>query len=337
MSLSDLFNLPKILPMARILTGIQSSGKPHLGNILGAIKPAIELSKNEANESFFFIADLHSLTTIKDPQTRIDNTNAVAAAWLAFGFDTKKNTFYRQSRVPEVCELNWYLNCYTPFPMLANAHSFKDKSDRLADVNAGLFVYPVLMACDILLYDANIVPVGKDQKQHLEMTRDIASTINHQYGDVFVLPDAQIDESVMTIPGVDGQKMSKSYGNTIDIFQPDKALRKNIMKIVSDSTPLEEPKNPDTDNTFALYSLLASEEETKEMRENYLAGNYGYGHAKQALYELILKNFAKERELYDGYMNNLDELEKELSIGEEKAKLVAQDVLLRFKKAIGFA
>lgn len=323
--------------MARILTGIQSSGKPHLGNILGAIQPAVELSRDSQNESFFFIADLHSLTTIKDPQTRIENTNAVAAAWLAFGFDTKKNTFYRQSRVPEVCELAWYMNCYTPFPMLANAHSFKDKSDRLADVNAGLFTYPVLMACDILLYDANIVPVGKDQKQHLEMTRDIASAINHQYGEVFVLPEAKIDENVMTIPGIDGQKMSKSYGNTIDIFQPDKALRKNIMKIVSDSTPLEEPKNPDTDNTFALYSLLATEQQTEEMRANYLAGNYGYGHAKQALYELILEKYAQERQLYNDYMSNLDELEKELAIGEEKASAVASEVLLRVKKALGFA
>jgi len=334
---SYFFNLPKILPMARILTGIQSSGKPHLGNILGAIKPAIELSKDEGNESFFFIADLHSLTTIKDPKTRIENTNAVAAAWLAFGFDTSKNTFYRQSRVPEVCELNWYLNCFTPFPMLANAHSFKDKSDRLADVNAGLFTYPVLMACDILLYDAHVVPVGKDQKQHLEITRDIASAINHQYGEIFVLPEAKIDEQIMTIPGIDGQKMSKSYGNIIDIFQPDKALRKNIMKIVSDSTPLEEPKNPDTDNTFALYSILADKEQAKAMREKYLAGNYGYGHAKQELFELIVEKFARERALYNDYMNNLDELEKQLSIGEEKARVIAREVLQRFKKAIGFA
>jgi len=197
--------------MARILTGIQSSGKPHLGNLLGAIIPAIELSKDDKNESFFFIADLHSLTTIKDAETRRENVNAVAAAWIACGFDTEKNLFYRQSRVPAVCELAWYLNCFTPFPMLANAHSFKDKSDRLADVNAGLFTYPVLMAADILLYDANIVPVGKDQKQHLEMTRDMASSFNHSYGDTFVLPEARIDDNLMTIPGTDGQKMSKSY------------------------------------------------------------------------------------------------------------------------------
>lgn len=322
--------------MARILTGIQSSGKPHLGNLLGAIIPAIELSKKPENDSFFFIADLHSLTTIKDPQTRIDNTNAVAAAWMAFGFDTEKNTFYRQSRVPEVCELTWYLNCFTPFPMLANAHSFKDKSDRLSDVNAGLFTYPVLMACDILLYDANIVPVGKDQRQHLEMTRDIASSMNHQYGEIFVLPEPRIDEQVMTVPGLDGQKMSKSYGNIIDIFQPDKKLRKNVMQIVTDSTPLEEPKNPDNDNVFALYSLLASEEQTAEMRQNYLGGNYGYGHAKQALYELIVEKYASQREAYNHYMNNLDELNSRLEKGEEKARKVAREVLDRVKSAIGF-
>ncbi len=323
--------------MARILTGIQSSGKPHLGNILGAMKPAIDLSNDPKNESFFFIADLHSLTTIKDPKTRIENTNAVAAAWLACGFNTKKNTFYRQSRVPEVCELNWYMNCFTPFPMLANAHSFKDKADRLADVNAGLFIYPVLMACDILLYDANIVPVGKDQRQHLEMTRDMASSFNHKYEEVFVLPEAQISEEVMTVPGTDGQKMSKSYGNTIDIFQADKPLRKNIMKIVSDSTPLEEPKDPDKDITFSLYSLLANDSQIEEMRQNYLGGNYGYGHAKQALYELIVEKFAKERETYNYYMENPALLEEELIKGEAKARKVAVKVLARVKSVLGFA
>ena len=322
--------------MARILTGIQSSGKPHLGNILGAMKPAIDLSNDPKNESFFFIADLHSLTTIKDPKTRIENTNAVAAAWLACGFNTKKNTFYRQSRVPEVCELNWYMNCFTPFPMLANAHSFKDKADRLADVNAGLFIYPVLMACDILLYDANIVPVGKDQRQHLEMTRDMASSFNHKYEEVFVLPEAQISEEVMTVPGTDGQKMSKSYGNTIDIFQADKPLRKNIMKIVSDSTPLEEPKDPDKDITFSLYSLLANDSQIEEMRQNYLGGNYGYGHAKQALYELIVEKFAKERETYNYYMENPALLEEELIKGEAKARKVAVKVLARVKSVLGF-
>ena len=322
--------------MARILTGIQSSGKPHLGNLLGAILPAIELSKNEANDSFFFIADLHSLTTVKDAQTRIDNTNAVAAAWLAFGFDTDKNTFYRQSRVPEVCELAWYLNCFAPYPMLANSHSFKDKADRLSDVNAGIFTYPVLMACDILMYDANIVPVGKDQRQHLEMTRDIANTFNHAYGETFVMPEAQINEQVMTIPGTDGQKMSKSYGNIIDIFQPDKKLRKNIMQIVTDSTPLEDPKDPDNDVVFSLYQLLASPEQTENMRQNYLGGNYGYGHAKQALFELIVEKYAKEREAYNYYMEHTDELNAKLETGEAKARTVALEVLNRVKAKLGY-
>ena len=322
--------------MARILTGIQSSGRPHLGNILGAIVPAIELSKNPKNESLFFIADLHSLTTIKDKTERIENTNAVAAAWLAFGFDTDKNIFYRQSKIPEVCELTWYFNCFTPYPMLANAHSFKDKADRLSDVNAGLFIYPVLMASDILMYDANFVPVGKDQKQHLEMTRDIANSFNHQYGETFVVPEAKIDDNVMTIPGIDGKKMSKSYNNIIDIFLPDKQLRKNVMRIVTDSTPLEEPKNPDTCNVFNIYKLLASEEEITQMRANYTGGNYGYGHAKQALFELILNKFEKERAAFNNYMENPDLLEEKLQAGEEKARVIGQEVLDRVKEKLGY-
>jgi tryptophanyl-tRNA synthetase len=322
--------------MSRILTGIQSSGKPHLGNLLGAIIPAIKLSEDPKNESLFFIADLHSLTTIKDADARIANVNAVAAAWLAFGFDTEKNLFYRQSRVPQVTELAWHLSCYTPFPMLANAHSFKDKSSRLSDVNAGLFIYPVLMACDILLYDANIVPVGKDQQQHLEMTRDIASSFNHQYGEVFVLPDAKIDDNVMTIPGTDGQKMSKSYGNTIDIFLPDKKLRKNVMGIITDSTPMEEPKNPDICNVFAIYKLLANAEQIKEMRANYEGGNYGYGHAKQALFELIVATYSHERETYNYYMEHLDELNAKLEAGEAKAAAIADVTLKKVRKVLGF-
>ena len=322
--------------MARILTGIQSSGKPHLGNLLGAILPAIELSKQPKNESLFFIADLHSLTAIKDREERQENTRAVAAAWLACGFDTDKNIFYRQSKIPEVCELTWYLDCFTPYPMLANAHSFKDKSSRLSDVNAGLFNYPVLMASDILMYDANFVPVGKDQQQHLEMTRDIASSFNHQFGETFVVPEAKIDKDVMTVPGTDGQKMSKSYGNTIDIFVPDKQLRKNIMAIITDSTPLEEPKDPDTCNVFALYQLLATEEQQKEMRGNYEGGNYGYGHAKQALYELILDIFSKERSMFNEYMDNPDLLEEKLQSGEQKARKIGLDVLNRVKSKLGY-
>ncbi len=322
--------------MARILTGIQSSGTPHLGNVLGAIIPAIELSKSETNESLFFIADLHSLTTIKDAEVRTQNVNAVAAAWLAFGFDTDKNIFYRQSRIPEVCELMWYLNCITPYPMLANAHSFKDKSERLSDVNAGLFTYPVLMAADIILYDADVVPVGKDQLQHLEITRDIANSFNHQFGETFVIPQAKIDESIMTIPGIDGQKMSKSYNNFIDIFLPEKQLRKVVMSIITDSTPLEEPKDPDTCNVFAIYKLLASSEEVDTLKQRYLAGNFGYGHAKQALFETIRDKFAEERKAYNYYMENGSELNRKLEEGEEKARAIAAQTMSKVRKKLGF-
>lgn len=322
--------------MSRILTGIQSTGVPHLGNLLGAIIPAIELSKKKENESFFFIADLHSLTTIKDAETLRNNTYATAATWLAFGFDIEKNTFYRQSDVTEVCELTWYLSCFTPYPMLANAHSFKDKSGRLADVNAGLFTYPVLMASDIILYDANFVPVGKDQQQHLEMTRDIASAFNNKYGETFILPEPLIDERVMIIPGTDGQKMSKSYNNYINIFLPDKELKKVVMGIVTDSTPLEAPKNPDTCNAFKLYALLANEADTKQMRENYLKGGYGYGHAKTALFELIMDKFKKERADFNYYMSEKTELEKKLLVGAEKARKVARPVLKRVREKLGY-
>ena len=325
--------------MARILTGIQSSGangEVHLGNILGAIQPGIALSQKEENEAFFFIADLHSLTTVKDAEVRKSNIYAVAAAWLAFGFDTDKNTFYRQSDIPEVCELTWYLNCFTPYPMLANAHSFKDKSDNLADVNAGLFDYPVLMACDILLYDAEFVPVGKDQKQHLEMTRDMASSFNHKYDETFVVPEPLIDERVMVVPGTDGRKMSKSYNNYINIFLPDKQLRKVVMKIETDSTPLEEPKNPDTCNVFALYSLLADEGQIAAMRQNYEGGNYGYGHAKQALYELIVEKYSSERSKYWDLMENKSLIDDLLKEGAEKAKKVARPVLQKVRTKLGF-
>ncbi|MBD99548.1 MAG: tryptophan--tRNA ligase [Verrucomicrobia bacterium] len=325
--------------MARILTGIQSSGsngEVHLGNILGAIVPGIELSKKAENEAYFFIADLHSLTTVKDAAIRAQNVRAVAAAWLAFGFDTDKNVFYRQSDVPEVCELTWYLSCFTPFPMLANAHSFKDKSNNLADVNAGLFNYPVLMACDILLYDANYVPVGKDQKQHLEMTRDIANSFNHKYGETFVVPEPMIDERVMVVPGTDGRKMSKSYDNYLNIFLPEKALRKSVMRIETDSTPLEEPKDPDSCNVFALYSLLANKEQIAEMRNNYTAGNYGYGHAKQALFELILDKYAEQRKFYDVLMSSPEEIDAKLLLGAKKASDTARPVLNKVRKKLGF-
>jgi len=307
-----------------------------LGNILGAIKPAIDLANEGSNEAFLFIADFHSLTTIKNAEERRLNVQSVAAAWLAFGLDTDKNTFYRQSDIIEVAELTWYLNCFTPFPMLANAHSFKDKSDRLSDVNAGLFTYPVLMASDILLYDAEIVPVGKDQLQHLEMTRDIAGSVNHTYGDTLVVPEARVQESTMYIPGIDGQKMSKSYGNFIDIFLPDKKLRKNVMKIVTDSKGMEEPKNPDTCNVFNIYKTMANPDQIGSMRDKYEAGGYGYGHAKQELYELILDRFGEEREAYIALMENPSKIEEELDKGAEKARRVAKAVVNRIREKLGY-
>lgn len=324
--------------MARILTGIQSTNIPHLGNILGAIIPAIELSQIPGNESFYFIADLHTLTSIKNAAFVRQNTYAVAACWLAFGLDYQKHYFYRQSRIPEVCELTWYLNCFTPFPMLTNAHSFKDKSKRLSDVNAGLFTYPVLMAADILLYDAEIVPVGKDQLQHLEMTRDIASSFNHlMQKKIFVLPQAKLKDETMIIPGTDGQKMSKSYNNFINIFLPEKELKKAIMSIVTDSTPLEAPKNPDTCTVFKLYKLLASEEETNKMRENYLKGGYGYGQAKTALFELIIHKFQQQRKIYTELINDIPTLERILQEGEEKARVIAQKKLQQIRSVLGYA
>ncbi|WP_445721322.1 tryptophan--tRNA ligase [Flavobacterium sp.] len=322
--------------MSKILTGVQSTGTPHLGNLLGAIMPAIEMANDPSNESFFFIADLHSITQIKDGKTLRANTYSVAATWLACGLDVNKVVFYRQSDVPQTTELSWYLSCFFQYKRLTLAHSFKDKADRLEDVNAGLFTYPMLMAADILLYDADFVPVGKDQKQHIEFTRVVAEKFNHQMGETLVLPEAKIDESIMVIPGTDGEKMSKSRNNTINLFLEDKALRKQIMTIQTDSTPLEDPKNPDTCNCFALYKLLASPEQTAEMRANYLAGNYGYGHAKQALFELTVEKFATVREKYNYYINNLEEVDALLKEGAAKASIVANGVLGRVREKLGY-
>ncbi len=322
--------------MAKILTGVQSTGTPHLGNLLGAILPAIEMAKNPDNESFLFIADLHSITQIKNGAELRQNTYSTAAAWLACGLDTNKIVFYRQSDVTETTELSWYLSCFFPFQRLTLAHSFKDKADRLDDVNAGLFSYPMLMAADILLYDANFVPVGKDQLQHIEITRDVASRFNHQMGETFVIPEAKTNEETMYVPGTDGQKMSKSRNNFINIFVDDKALLKQIKSIETDSTPLEEPKNPDTCNVFALYKLLGSTEEIADLRAKYEAGNYGYGHAKQALYDLMVVKFASEREKYNYYINNLEEVDKLLLEGAAKARKVAQSVLSRVREKLGY-
>lgn len=322
--------------MARVLTGIQSTGVPHMGNLLGAIAPAVAMANNEENDSLLFIADMHSLTQIKDGNELRENTYAVAATWLAFGLNPEKTIFYRQSDIPEVTELTWYLSCFFPYQRLTLAHSFKDKADRLSDVNAGLFNYPMLMAADILLYDAEIIPVGKDQLQHIEITRDVASRFNNIHGDIFVLPEAKTSEEVKIIPGTDGEKMSKSRNNFINIFQTDKKLRKQVMGIETDSKGLEEPKDPDTCNAFALYKLLATPEQTSAMRAKYEGGNYGYGHAKQELFELICDKFATERERFAYLMENKQEIDEALAIGAEKARKIASTTLKRVRAKVGY-
>tara|TARA_B100000963_G_scaffold359525_1_gene387095 strand:+ start:645 stop:1613 length:969 start_codon:yes stop_codon:yes gene_type:complete len=322
--------------MARILTGIQSTGVPHLGNLLGAIIPTINISLEKNNEMFAFIADMHSLTSIKEGDTIRENTYSVAATWLAFGVDIEKNVFYRQSDVTEAVELSWYLSCFMPFSRLQLANSFKDKSKKTDDVNSGLFSYPVLMAADILLYDAEVVPVGKDQKQHLEFTRDLADRINHQYGKILTKPEISLNNKTMYIPGVDGQKMSKSYGNTINIFDSDKNLRKSIMGIRTDNFSLEEPKTPDSCIVFQLYALLASEEQKKELATKYINGNFGYGHAKQLLFELICEKYGEERELYSELMRNKVILDEKLEIGAEKAKIIAKNTINRVRNVMGY-
>jgi len=322
--------------MARILTGIQSTGTPHLGNLLGAIIPAIEMANDPKNDAFLFIADMHSLTQIKDGNVLRQNTYSTAATWLAFGLDVNTSVFYRQSDIPQVTELSWYLNCFMPFKRLELAHSFKDKADRLEDVNGGLFTYPMLMAADILLYDAEIIPVGKDQLQHIEMTRDVATRFHAKLGETFVMPEAKIAKNTMLVPGTDGTKMSKSKNNYIDIFLADKKLRKQIMGIQTDSTPLEDPKDWKTCNLFALYQLLASDAQIAEMKANYENGNYGYGHAKQAFFELLIEKFAKERTLYNHYMANLSEIDAALKIGAQKANTIANTVLKRVRAKVGY-
>ncbi|WP_294670765.1 tryptophan--tRNA ligase [uncultured Fluviicola sp.] len=322
--------------MARVLTGIQSTGTPHLGNLLGAILPAIEMAKDQQNDSFLFIANLHTLTQIKDAELMRENTYSTAAVWLACGLDPEKTTFYRQSDVAEVTELMWHLLCFFPYQRLTLAHSFKDKADYLSDVNAGLFTYPILMAADILLYDAEIVPVGKDQKQHLEISRDVADKFNLKMGETFVLPDVKINEATQIVPGTDGEKMSKSRNNTINIFLPEKQLKKQVMSIVTDSKGLEEPKDPDTCHIFRLYELLASPSEIETMRANYLGGNYGYGHAKNSLLELILTKFSTQREKYDALMADKSQIDKALEIGASKARLIARETLKRVRSKVGY-
>jgi tryptophanyl-tRNA synthetase len=325
--------------MAKILTGIQSTGTPHLGNLLGAILPAIALSEKAENESFLFIADLHSTTQIKDGNILRKNTLSTAAVWLACGLNTDRVVFYRQSDVRQTTELSWYLSCFFPYQRLTLAHSFKDKSDRLSDVNAGLFTYPMLMAADILLYDAEVVPVGKDQLQHIEITRDVASRFNTQIGETFVLPESYIQEDTKLVPGTNGGKMSKSANNIINIFLDDKALRKQVMSIETDSTPLEDPKDIDTCKIFAIYKLLANESQIDEMIIRYANANrdFGYGHAKEMLFDLIVEKFKIERRLYNYYMNNPEDIERALVKGARKAGRIADIVLNRVREKLGFA
>ena len=322
--------------MARILTGIQSTGTPHLGNLLGAILPAIEMANQSEDDSFLFIADLHALTQIKESSQTKTNTYATAAAWLACGLDPQKTVFYRQSDVPQVTELAWYLNCFFPFSRLSLAHSFKDKADQLEDINAGLFTYPMLMAADILLYDSHQVPVGKDQLQHLEMTRDVANRFNSQFGETFLLPEAVLQESNMYVKGTDGGKMSKSKNNIIDVFLPEKQLRKQVMGIATDSTPLEEPKDPKSCTVFSLYSMVAQDTAVKQMRLQYESGGFGYGHAKQALLEILLNKFAPARTHFDKLMVKPQRMDKILQQGAIKAQSVANQTLSRVRKSLGF-
>ena len=322
--------------MAKILTGIQSTGTPHLGNILGAIIPAVEMANSSNEESYLFIANMHSLTQIKDQNILKENTFLTAATWLAFGLDSKKSCFFRQSDVPEVTELAWYLSCFFPYQRLKLAHSFKDKSDNLKDVNSGLFSYPMLMSADILMYDADIVPVGKDQLQHLEMTRDVASRFNNLMGDTFVVPEAKVQDDTKYIIGTDGEKMSKSKSNIIDIFLDDKKLRKQIMKIQTQSLSVEESKNLDQCNVFKLYKVIASEDQVKKLKSKYTKGGIGYGEAKELLYHEILNRFSINRQNFLELTNNRDKVEGLLLEGAIKARKQAQNVLKRVRSRVGY-
>ena len=322
--------------MAKILTGVQSTGTPHLGNLLGAIIPSIKMANKSNEESYFFIANLHSLTQIKDAKVLQDNTFSTAAAWLAFGLDTNKACFFRQSDVSEVTELAWHLSCFFPYQRLTLAHSFKDKSDNLKDVNSGLFSYPMLMAADILMYDANIVPVGKDQFQHLEITRDVAARFNNQMGETLVIPEPKLQEESKYVIGTDGEKMSKSKGNTIDIFLSDEKLKKQIMKIQTQSLSIEDKKNPNECNVYNIYSLIASKEKKEVLKTRYTTGGLGYGEAKEILFNEILERFQKERDLYNTYHSNKSKVESVLQDGAKKARKQAQIVLKRVRSKVGF-
>jgi tryptophanyl-tRNA synthetase len=317
----------------RILSGIQPSGKLHLGNYFGMMQPALQLQ--EQGQAFLFIANYHALTTVSDPVRLREDTFDVALDFLACGLDPKRTVFFRQSDVPEVTELTWLLSTITPMGLLERCHSYKDKLAKGIAPSHGLFSYPVLMAADILIYQSNLVPVGRDQKQHVEVTRDIAIKFNNQYGPVFTIPEPSIREEVAVVPGVDGQKMSKSYGNTIELFSDLKATKAQVMKIVTDSTPLEAPKNPDTCNIFAIYKLFASPAERDELAARYRAGNFGYGHAKKALLEAFEAKFAPLRQRREELARNRDYVEGVLRDGAARARAEARQTLTAARKAVG--
>lgn len=319
----------------RILSGLQPSGTLHIGNYFGMMKPSLELQEQADTECFYFIADYHAMTTNPKPEDLRQRVLGVALDFLACGLDPKKAVFFRQSSVIEVQELTWVLNGLCPVGLLERCHSYKDKLAKGFSPNVALFTYPALMAADILLYRSNLVPVGKDQKQHLEVTRDIAIRFNNAYGQVLTIPEPMIREEVAVVPGIDGQKMSKSYNNTIEIFGDEKKIRKKIMSIVTDSTPMEDPKDPDKCHIFSLYKLFATEQQQHDLRERYLAGGMGYGHAKQALFEIYQDYFRQARERRAELEQNLDYVEQVLADGAERAKAIAVEMMTDIRQRVG--
>ena len=317
----------------RILTGIQPSGKLHWGNYFGAMKNAFELQKK--GDAFLFIANYHAMTTVREGARLREATRDVALDWLACGLDPEKTVFYRQSDVMEVQELAWFLSCLTPMGLLERCHSYKDKLAHGFDASHGLFAYPVLMAADILIMQSDLVPVGKDQKQHLEVTRDIAIKFNNAYGECFKIPDAYIPDTIATIPGTDGQKMSKSYNNTIQLFEDMKSIKKKIMSIVTDSTPMEQPKEPEGNSIYELYKLFATPEETAEMAAKFRAGNYGYGHAKKELFAIYERTFAPFREKREKLAADPDYVEDILRVGAARARAEAAKTMDKVRAAVG--
>ncbi len=316
------------------LTGIKPTGAPHIGNLLGAIQPALKLT--EQYRGVYFIADYHSLTSEKNGETLRESTYQGAATWMALGLDTEKNVFFRQSDIPEVCELAWILSCFCGMGLLKRSHAYKDAIANGKEPNHGLFAYPVLMAADILLYETNVVPVGKDQKQHVEMCREMAQSVNHHYGaDTLVVPEPLIQEEVATVVGLDGRKMSKSYDNAIDIFLPSKKLRKRFMKIVTGSESLEEPKDPTQCHVFSLFKHFASQSEIADLAERYRGGNFGYGDAKQKLFEVYEEMIAPARQRYEDLLKNREEIDAVLRSGQQKARVIANCVLDRLRSRSG--